>query len=173
MGQPVAIRRLSMDDLADYKELRDSMLAAYPSAFSSDADESRQRTPESYRARLGLERPEGGEFTLGAWDRNRLVGAISCERDARIKVRHIGHIIGMMVRDDQQGRGLGRALLVECIALARRADGLEMLTLTVTAGNLSATALYERLGFFRCGSLPRAICVAGQYFAKDQMALDL
>ena len=173
MSAPFLIRSLRPDDLADYKALRDTMLAAHPSAFTSDADEARLRTPDSYRSRLGLERAEGGQFTLGAWDGARLLGAIGCERDARIKVRHIGHIVGMMVRDDCQGRGIGRALLTECIALARRAEGLEVLTLTVTAGNRPAIALYEGFGFVRYGSLPRAICVVGQYHTKEQMALAL
>jgi ribosomal protein S18 acetylase RimI-like enzyme len=173
MTEPIAIRRLTPGELPAYKDLRDAMLAAHPSAFSSDAAEARARSPESYRARLGLERPEGGEFTLGAWDGTQLVGAIGCERDARIKVRHIGHIVGMMVRDAWRGRGVGRGLLAECLALARRAEGLELLTLTVTAGNLPAVGLYERFGFIRYGSLPHAICVEGQYFAKDQMMLVL
>jgi ribosomal protein S18 acetylase RimI-like enzyme len=170
---PIGVRRIVPDELVAYKELRDAMLAAHPSAFSSDASEAHLRQPESYRSRLGLERAEGGEFTLGAWDGAALVGAISCERDARIKVRHIGHIVGMMVRDAVQGRGVGRALLAECIAFARRAEGLEMLTLSVTAGNLPAIGLYERFGFIRYGSLPHAICVEGQYHTKDQMMLVL
>ena len=173
MTAPISIRRLVPADLADYKELRDAMLAAYPQAFSSDAAEGRSRTPESYRSRLGLERPEGGEFTLGAWQGPRLIGAIGCERDMRVKVRHIGHIVGMMVRGETQGRGVGRALLDGCLAEARRAEGLAMLTLSVTAGNDPAIRLYERTGFSRYGSLPRAIFVGGQYHAKDQMVLAL
>jgi ribosomal protein S18 acetylase RimI-like enzyme len=173
MTEPITIRRLVPADLADYKALRDTMLAAHPSAFSSDALEGLSRSPESYRARLGLERPEGGEFTLGAWSGGRLIGAISCERDRRVKVRHIGHLIGMMVRDEVQGRGVGRSLLDACIAETRKAAGLEMLTLTVTAGNDAAIRLYQRAGFARYGSLPRAICVAGTYHAKDQMVLTL
>ncbi len=173
MGEPITIRPLQPDELAAYKSLRDTMLAAYPSAFSSDAAEGRSRSPDSYRSRLGLERPEGGHFTLAAWDGEALLGAIGCERDTRIKVRHIGHLIGMMVRGDAQGRGVGRALLAECIALAGRAEGLEMLTLTVTAGNTPAIRLYDSFGFVRCGSLPHAICIDGQYFAKDQMMLVL
>ena len=173
MSAPVMIRPLQPGDLAAYKQLRDAMLAAHPSAFTSDTAEALARTPDSYRSRLGPDRPEGGQFTLGAWNGAALLGAIGCERDARIKVRHIGHIVGMMVRDEAQGHGVGRALLAECIASARRAEGLELLTLTVTAGNGPATGLYERFGFVRYGSLPRAICVAGQYHAKDQMVLAL
>lgn len=173
MSEPIAIRPLQPGDLTSYKHLRDAMLAAHPSAFTSDAAEARARMPDSYRSRLGLDRADGGQFTLGAWDGGALIGAIGCERDERIKVRHIGHIVGMMVRDEAQGRGAGRALLAECIALARRADGLELLTLSVTAGNAPAIGLYERFGFVRYGSLPRAICVAGQYHTKDQMVLVL
>ena len=168
---PVTIRRLVPADLAAYKALRDEVLAAHPESFTSDA--APERAPDSYLSRLGLQRPEGGEFTLGAWRLGQLVGAVSCERDPRTKVRHIGHVIGMMVRSELQGAGLGRALLDACIAQARAADGLVMLTLTVTAGNASAVHLYERSGFVRYGRLPRAICVNGDYHAKDQMVLAL
>ncbi len=172
-GEPITIRPLLVDELGAYKALRDTMLAEHPSAFTSDANESVGSDADSYRDRLGLDRPRGGHFTLGAWDGDALVGVISCERENRIKVRHIGHLIGMMVRSDAQGRGVGRALLNECIAAARRAEGVEMLTLTVTAGNAPAIALYESVGFTRYGSLPRAIRVDGAYFTKDQMVLML
>jgi len=168
---PVTIRRLVPADLPAYKALRDDVLAAHPESFTSDA--APERPPDSYLARLGLQRPEGGEFTLGAWKVGELVGAVSCERDPRSKVRHIGHIIGMMVRNESQGSGLGRALLDACIDQARAAEGLVMLTLTVTAGNAPAVRLYERAGFVRCGRLPRAILVNGEYHAKDQMVLAL
>ena len=164
---PVSIRRM----LPAYKDLRDAVLTAHPEAFTSDA--APERSHQSYLSRLGLDRSEGGEFTLGAWQRDRLVGAVSCERDPRAKVRHIGHFIGMMVRGDAQGHGIGRALLDACIAEARAAQGLVMLTLTVTAGNTFAVRLYERAGFKRCGRLERAICVDGVYHAKDQMTLSL
>jgi ribosomal protein S18 acetylase RimI-like enzyme len=167
----LTIRRLAPADLVDYKSLRDESLAAHPESFTSDPAPG--RTAESYLPRLGLQRPEGGEFTLGAWRSGKLLGAVTCERDARAKVRHIGHLIGMMVRADAQGQGLGRALLDACIAQARASEGLVMLTLSVTAGNGSAVHLYERAGFVRYGSLQRAIRVDGVYHAKDQMVLAL
>jgi ribosomal protein S18 acetylase RimI-like enzyme len=173
MPAEIAIRRLIGVDLPAYKDLRDTALEAYPLAFTSDADEERRKPPESYLARLGLDRPEGGHFTLGACQRGRLIGAISCEREKRVKVRHAAHLVGMMVRSESQGHGAGRALLEACIAEARLAPGLEMLTLTVTAGNLAAIGLYEQAGFVRYGSLPRAIRVGGTYHAKEHMVLML
>ena len=170
---PVEIAALALADLPAYKALRDHMLAAHPQAFTSDATAESLKPASAYSSRLGFERLEGGHFTLGAWRERRLVGAISCERDARLKVRHIGQIVGMMVRDDVQGQGVGRALLDACIARARRADGLELLVLSVTSSNAAAIRLYRGAGFERYGTLPRAIKLGGGYHDKDQMVLVL
>ncbi len=169
----VEIRALRATELPAYKALRDTVLAAHPSAFTSDAAEARAHSADSYRSRLGEDRPDGGHFTLGAWHGTALVGAISCEREKRAKARHVGHLVGMMVLDDWQGRAIGRALLDQCIATARHADGLELLTLSVTAGNGPAVRLYEAAGFTRYGTLPRAIRVGDDYFGKDLMVLTL
>jgi ribosomal protein S18 acetylase RimI-like enzyme len=169
----LVIRRLGERDLPLYKALRDEMLAADPEAFTSDAETEARRDAASYRSRLGLDRGDGGQFLLGAWRGERLVGAIGCERDTRPKVRHIGHLIGMMVRRDSRRAGIGAALLDACLDEARHADGLEILTLTVTAGNVSATKLYERAGFVRFGTLPRAIRVGERFLDKDHLRLDL
>ena len=174
MAEPaVEIRSLQSADLAAYKALRDATLADDPSAFTSDAETERRKAPNAYLPRLGIDAPLGGVFTIGALRDGALLGAVSCERDMRIKARHIAHIAGMMVRADQRGLGIGRLLIDACIAEARRGIGVEMLTLTVTASNAGAVRLYERAGFTRYGSLPHAIKVGDRYHAKDQMVLML
>lgn len=172
-AEPATLRRLQAADLPAYKALRDTMLASDPTAFTSDAAAEAAKPPSSYLTRLGLDRPEGGHFVIGAWRAERLVGAIGCEREQRVKVQHIGHIIGTMLMRDERGAGLGRALLAEAIAQAHRAAGLEMLTLTVTAGNVPAIRLYESAGFVRYGILPRAIRLDGGFFDKHLMVLAL
>jgi ribosomal protein S18 acetylase RimI-like enzyme len=167
-----SIRRLDAADLPAYKLLRDEMLLAHPEAFTSDAASEKAREPSEYLQRLGLDRPEGGHFVVGAWRQRRLVGAAGCEREMRVKVRHVGHIVGMMVSADARGRGVGRDLLDAAVAGAR-ACGLEMLTLTVTATNAAAVHLYETSGFVRYGSLPRALRIGGAYHDKLHMMLAL
>jgi ribosomal protein S18 acetylase RimI-like enzyme len=166
------IRPLGAADLADYKRLRDDMLALHPEAFTSDAESEAAKDAADYLPRLGLDRVEGGQFVLGAWRGRRLVGAIGCERETRLKVRHIGHVIGMMVRPESRGRGIGAMLLESCIAEARRA-GLEMLTLTVTAENEAAVRLYQRHRFIAYGTLERALKIGSRYHDKLHMALTL
>lgn len=170
----VRVRPLMAADLFAYKSLRVAMLRAHPEAFTSDADGESLRAPEDFLYRLGLDRSDGGQFLLGAWHGEALIGAIGCERDTRAKVRHIGHVVGMMVLADARGRGLGRLLLDGCIGECRRAAGIEMLTLSVTAGNVAASRLYESAGFVVFGRLERAVLLPdGRSFAKLQMVLTL
>lgn len=170
----VAIHTLVAADLPAYKTLRDEMLFAHPEAFTSDAADEVVKEPADYLQRLGLDRRERGHFVLGAWRGERLVGAIGLERDRRRKGKHIGHVIGMMVRPEARGQGIGRELLEGLIGEARRSEGMEMLTLTVTAGNAAAVGLYETTGFVAYGLLVRAIKLAnGKYHDKLHMVLTL
>jgi len=171
----LTVRELAEADLGAYKALRDHALAHHEEAFTSDAPTEARRTAQSYAARIGRSANGGnGEsFTLGAFRGDRLVGAISCERDPRTKVRHIGHVIGTMVHADEQGRGVGRALLDGLIARAAADAELHQLTLTVTAGNAVAERLYARAGFVPFGTQPRAIRVGGRFLDKHHLLLNL
>jgi len=161
-------------DLLAYKALRDAMLAGHPEAFTSDAETEGQRDLSSYRNRLAGGAGGATLFTLVALDGNRLVGALTCEREPRRKVQHIAHLIGMMVADTHRGRGIGRALLVAAIARLRATPGLAQVTLSVTAGNRAAIGLYESQGFMRYGALPDAVRLAdGRRLGKDLMHLRL
>jgi ribosomal protein S18 acetylase RimI-like enzyme len=172
MANEIDIRRLVASDAAVYKRLRDDMLDGFPDAFTSDAGAERAKPAEAYVARFEAE-GDAARFSFGAWSDGELVGAISCERDARLKVRHIGHIIGMMVRPNLQGRGIGRALIDATLVQARAVPELELLTLSVTSTNPSAVRLYEKAGFVRYGQLPGAIKLGEKRLGKDLMMLAL
>jgi ribosomal protein S18 acetylase RimI-like enzyme len=169
----LVLRPLGLPDLPAYKNLRDELLLQHPDAFTSDAETEARRPAHDYVQRLGDGRTDGGHFTLGAFDGATLAGAISCEREQRVKVHHIGQVVGMMVRSAYRGRGIGRALLEGCIARARSASGLEMLTLSVTSSNEAAVALYERCGFARYGELRQAIRLGNRHVDKTLMVLYL
>jgi RimJ/RimL family protein N-acetyltransferase len=169
----LAVRALRSSDLDAYKALRDHALAHHEEAFTSDAVTEARRSAASYAQRLGLGGDDGGSFTLGAFSGDRLVGAVTCERDPRSKVRHIGHVVGMMVHADVQQRGVGAAMLDALIERAAADQDLHQLTLTVTVGNAAAERLYARAGFVSYGTLPRAIRVGGRFFDKHHMVLNL
>jgi ribosomal protein S18 acetylase RimI-like enzyme len=169
-----SIRPMLDPDLLAYKALRDAMLSGHPEAFTSDAETESQRDLSSYRNRLAGGGNGATLFTLVALDDARLVGALTCEREPRLKVQHIAHMIGMMVADTHRGRGIGRALLVAAIARLRATPGLAQVTLSVTASNRAAIGLYESQGFERYGCLPDAIRLHdGRSLSKDLMRLRL
>jgi RimJ/RimL family protein N-acetyltransferase len=168
----LAVRELQVSDLDAYKALRDHALAHHEEAFNSDAPTEARRGAQSYASRLGGGNTSGG-FTLGAFRGDRLVGAVTLERDPRIKVRHIGHVVGTMVHADEIGRGAGRALMDTLIARAAADAELQQLTLTVTAGNAAAERLYARVGFVVFGTQPRAIRVGERFLDKQHMVLNL
>lgn len=170
----VLLRLMAEADLGAYKQLRDSMLAAHEDAFTSDAATERHREAQSYRGRVSGPAGRGGVFTLCAWQGPRMVGAVSCEQESRLKQRHVVQVVGMMVADDCQGLGIGRALLQSALQLLRCDESLEMAVLSVTSSNASAVKLYESLGFAPYGRLLRAIRLpSGEYLDKSLMYLDL
>lgn len=169
----VTLRAMRAADLPAYKALRDGILAAHPEAFTSDAETELRRPPETYLARVAGVADHGWPFTLTAWRGERLCGAITCERDERLKVRHIAKLVGMMVHPDHGRRGIGSALLDACIAQCRQRDGIELLTLSVTGTNAAAIRLYERAGFVCYGRLEGALRIGTHRHAKHLMALPL
>ena len=169
----LALRELAAADLPAYKALRDHALAHHEDAFTSDAATEAMRNAQTYAGRLGRGEGNDGGFTLGAFRGDALVGAITLERDPRSKLRHIGHIVGTMVHDAEQRRGVGQALLEALTARASADAELHQLTLSVTAGNASAERLYARAGFVRYGTLPRAIRVGGRFLDKHHLMLSL
>ena len=75
-----------------------------------------------------------------------VVGQLGLYVSANPRRRHVGEL-GMGVRDDWQGRGVGGALLSAAIDLADRWLQLRRLELQVYADNPAGIALYRRHGF--------------------------
>lgn len=75
-----------------------------------------------------------------------LVGELSLKAiSTRRAVRHVA-TLGMSVKQDWRGKGVGRALLADALAWAPTA-GITRVELYVYARNAPAIALYERFGF--------------------------
>ncbi|HEU0178784.1 MAG TPA: GNAT family N-acetyltransferase [Blastocatellia bacterium] len=102
------------------------------------------RSLESVREQL----TKSGEaqYTLVALIDGAVVGVIGLHTSFRPRVNHRGEI-GMMVRDDWQGKGVGTAMMQAVIDLADRWLNLTRIELTVFTDNEPAIALYRKFGF--------------------------
>ncbi len=160
--------------LGAYKALRDEGLRLHPDAFDADAELERQRPPESYIGRLGLSEPLGGTFLIGAWAGREMVGMVGLERRSLPKLRHSADLNSMMVSPAYVRQGIGWRLIERCIAHAREAPGLELITLKVSTTNPTVIRLYERAGFKPCGIVPHAVRLingAGQIWYGDRLTM--
>jgi putative acetyltransferase len=102
-------------------------------------------TRERWRERLSEISREG--FFLVACADDELVGNLGLHTSpARWRVRHAAEI-GMSVRDDWQGKGVGTALMEAVLDLADNWLNLTRIELTVYTDNKAALALYEKFGF--------------------------
>jgi RimJ/RimL family protein N-acetyltransferase len=91
----------------------------------------------------------------------RVVGHADLTAQNRDGFRH-NALVGIGLREEYRGRGLGARLLQQLIEGGRRA-GLQRLELGVYASNASAIALYEKSGFVREGLQKKARWLDGRH----------
>ncbi|MDQ5827260.1 MAG: GNAT family N-acetyltransferase [Chloroflexota bacterium] len=115
------------------------------------------------------ESPEG-LFHLVACVEGEVVGHLGLETfPTRPRRRHVGSI-GMAVRDDLQGRGIGSALMEAALDLADNWLGLTRVELSVYVDNVAGVALYRKFGFEVEGTHPRYAFRDGHYVDAHSMA---
>jgi putative acetyltransferase len=123
---------------------------------------------EAWRKRL-VESPEG-LFSLVACVDDEVVGSLGLESSpTRWRMRHVGSI-GMAVRDDWQGKGVGTALMEAALDLADNWLNLTRIELRVYVDNSAAVALYKNFGFEIEGTHRRLAFRNGEYVDAYSMA---
>ena len=162
------IRRLDAADAPGFRALRLDALRLHPAAFGSSFEEESQYPPDEFARRL-LSPPA---VTFGGFVDGTLAGLAGLIVPTRIKKRHRGDVFGVYVDAAQRRSGLAHALVATVIAHARN-EGLCLLQLTVTVGNNSARAMYERLGFTAFAIERRALLVDGVFHDTTHMVLNL
>ena len=167
------IRFLNSQDVATYRDLRLQALRESPSAFVSSYEQESQLSLSDFAARL-CPNDDSASRIFGAFsDRNQLIGMLGFSRETRLKRVHIGTLWSMYVLPEFRGQRVGAKLLDGAIAHARQLDGLRQLTLSFTAGNVAAGALYRSRGFEPFGLAREAMGIDGHYFDEEYLVLRL
>jgi putative acetyltransferase len=137
--KPIQVRRAEPGDyeairqvLAGPKAVWGTLQLPYPSA-------------EAWRKRLA--EPLEGVFNLVACVEGEVIAQLGLHTfPNNPRRRHVGQI-GMAVRDDWQGKGVGTALMLAAIELADKWLNLKRLELEVYTDNEAAIQLYKKFGF--------------------------
>src|SRR5215210_3830337 len=135
-GWPVIVRRTEPDDFE-----------ALQRVFSGQrviAGTLQLPLPSAGMWRRRLSEPPEGMFSLVACVEDEVVGEISLHTSpTRWRMRHVGSI-GMAVRDDRQGKGVGTALMEAALDLADNWLNLTRIELRVYTDNTPAMAFQNR-----------------------------
>jgi putative acetyltransferase len=123
---------------------------------------------EGVRKRFFSETREGLYHLVACVD-EEVVGHLGLETFTRPRRRHAGYI-GMAVRDDWQGRGVGTALMEAVLDLADNWLNLTRVELAVYVDNAAGVALYKKFGFEIEGTYRRFAFRGGEFVDAYSMA---
>ena len=140
---------LDHEQAESFKQIRLLALKTAPQAFgASYAHESAQ--PLAFFAeRLA------NSIVVAARMENEIIGIAGFKQMDGLRERHKGFIWGVFTRPEHRRKGISGRLLATLLAQAD--NQVEQTLLTVTAGNLQALSLYQRLGFRTYGTEPRSL----------------
>lgn len=122
---------------------------------------------ELWRKRLA--ESQDGSYNLIAFVNDEAVGQSGLHTFHHPRRKHVGQI-GMGVRDDWQGKGVGSALMQAMIDLADKWLNLSRLELEVYTDNEPAIHLYKKFGFVTEGTHYQFAYRDGQFVDVYAMA---
>jgi ribosomal protein S18 acetylase RimI-like enzyme len=155
------IRPLRPDEAGMYRDIRLEALRLHPEAFGSAFEQESAEPLSFFEQRL-----TANTIFAGVRDQE-LSGVAGFMPESGLKRAHKAHLWGMYVRQAARGTGLARQLVEALLTFAQ--ERVELVQLSVVAGNVPAQRLYASLGFTRYGLEERALKLDGQYFDEVLM----
>ncbi|BBO07596.1 MULTISPECIES: GNAT family N-acetyltransferase [Bradyrhizobium] len=156
----VEIRRLNVDDLDLFRDIRAEALQMHPQTFGSpEEDEGGEPMMAAYRRWL-----DG--MILGAFRCGSLMGVAGFYVSPDRRSQHRGNIFTVYVREEGRGKGVGDRLIKELLAHAEAR--VEQVHLAVLLESTAAIKIntYKRNGFEIYGTDPAAVRIGEATYDK-------
>ena len=110
-------------------------------------------------------------FLLGLVD-DEIVGNVSFVPGHRPRLRHCGEL-GVSVRREYWGLGIGSALLDSLVEWARASEIVKKINLHVRTDNPRAIELYKRKGFVNEGTIRKGVFFDDTFYDYHNMGLEV
>ncbi len=152
------IRLLTSADASAYRQIRLSALTSDPKAFLSSIEfEEKIPLTEFTNKLFRNATPPVYGFYGYINQENTLTGYIHLANEWILKRRHIATLNELYVLPDFRLRGIAAGLIDHCISLLKNVSGKEQVELHVNSDNHQAVKLYEKLGFIKVATVPKAV----------------
>jgi RimJ/RimL family protein N-acetyltransferase len=151
MKDKVAYRKVKVEELEMYHNLRLDCLKKYPENFGTLYEE--EIISSSFKFDKIVSEQSKLDFLMGAYFDNKLIGICGFINEKRLKTKHIGEISGMYVATEFSGQKIGSRLLSITLKTAFDNLDLEQIILAVADKNQTAQTLYKKFGFVEYGRL--------------------
>ena len=159
------VRELVFGDAEAFREIRLEALLLHPDAFGSVHAVEATEPISAFEQRI----TKGGLF--GGLKDGLLMGMAGFGAQSAAQLRHKGILGGMYVRDLERGSGLADEIVGAVLEHAR--SRVELVQLSVATTNDRAIRFYQRLGFKRYATEPKALKVGQRYIDEHLMVLFL
>lgn len=157
----VNIRRLSVDDLDRFRDIRAEALRTHPQTFySPEEDGAGEAMLAAYRHWLN-------GMLLGAFNRGHLIGVAGFYVSPDRRSQHRGNIYTVYVRENHRAIGVGDQLIKQLLSHA--ATCVEQVHLAVLVEASAAVRTYQRNGFEIYGTDPAAVRIGDATYDKYLM----
>jgi RimJ/RimL family protein N-acetyltransferase len=155
------IRQLRVDEATLYRDIRLEALRLHLDGFSASFEQEAARPLAFFEGRLA------DSVIFGGFRDQTPLATAGFRIQAGAKSAHKGMLWGMYVRREARGSGLARRMVEAVLDHAR--NRVELIQLTVVAGNLNAHRLYVSCGFKEYGIEERALKLEGRYLDEVLM----
>lgn len=160
-------RRLTKTDYQAYEALRIEALKTEPEAFGASEEQEMPVRKQRFDDMLNSK----GDFVIGAFDEDQLIGMCGLFQSKGIKSAHKGMIWGVFVKKEYRQKDIGKQVVAATIEEAWKDNSIALLQLGVGLHNFSAINLYANLGFESYGVEKRAFLVNDVYIDEYLMVM--
>lgn len=160
-------RRLTKTDFKAYEALRKEALKAEPEAFGASEKQEAPIRAQRFDDMLNSK----GDFIIGAFEKDELIGMCGLFQFKGIKASHKGMIWGVYVKKEYRQQDIGKQVVSTTVEQAWKNKNITLLQLGVGLHNFAAINLYSNIGFESFGVEKRAFRINNEYIDEYLMAM--
>jgi RimJ/RimL family protein N-acetyltransferase len=164
-------RVLTPHDVAAYRALRLEALTLEPVAYTSSAEDFEKESLGTIAARL--EAKDFGNFIMGAFEGERLIGIASFVPETRVKVEHKGNVFGVYVTASERGKGVAKRMMQDLLERVRTYPKIKQINIAVMTSQVAAKNLYISLGFETWGLERNALKLGEMFYDEEWLVLKI